>query len=262
MREDEKSVLKKKIDNIVEDVIRRYKRNLPGDDEMIEYTRMWPEITGLKVDLYIDDGGAHIRNGHPVWVYVVNNYNGDTDDVIKVPIDEITQNHELELKISQKDFIDALSWIKRNRNVIKDYSNGTINRNELYKKLGYVPRSKKNGMINEMSVLTIEETDLPTEIWVDEGSKPKHGPRIKFKADYSQKVSKNFSTMTISDEPVVLHLPENADIGSREIELIKEFVKLNKEMLILLANRVINRDDFIAYIKKIPLNKKKNENLK
>ena len=53
---------------------------------MIEYTRMWPEITGLKVDLYIDDGGAHIRNGHPVWVYVVNNYNGDTDDVIKVPM--------------------------------------------------------------------------------------------------------------------------------------------------------------------------------
>lgn len=250
MNEDYKNTLKKKIDIIVEDVIRRYTRNLPCDDEMIEYARMWPEITGLNVDLYIDDGGAHIRNGHPIWVYVVNNYNGDTDDVIKVPVDNIIQNQDLRLKISQDDFVRALNWIKKNKNAIKNFANGVIKRDELYKQLGYVPRRKNNSMINEMSVLTVDETDLPTEIWVDEGSKPKHGPRIKFKADSSQKISKNFSTMTISDNPAVLHLPENADISNKEIEIIKEFVKINKDLLILLANRTITREDFIAYMKK------------
>lgn len=47
------------------------------DDELMEYARLRKSNTGLDVDVFVDDGGAYKRYGHPLWVYVRNGYSND-----------------------------------------------------------------------------------------------------------------------------------------------------------------------------------------
>ena len=245
--------LEEKIHLIVEDVIKSFIGEPLSNDELMEYGRLRPYQTGLKTDIYIDDGLAYRRNGHPLWVYVVNNYNGDATKLIKIPVFG-TESSKIygKLNISRDDFMEIVKWVSKYRKALSDYADEKIEREDFYDIIGYKPAlSESKTPINEMSILRAKKTNLPTDIWVDEGCVTKHGPRIKFKTSNEQRNSHDYSTMTISDNPQVFFLPKNCILDAEDIEKIRQFVIVNKDGLILLLSGVIDLDTFIASMSKI-----------
>ena len=100
-------------------------------------------------------------------------------------------------------------------------------------------------ILSEMSLLRSKDTNLPTDIWVDEGETfHGHAPRIKFRASNDQSTTWEFSTITLEEEPIIKNLPKKCSLKGKEIRRIQEFVKNNRELLIRLAYNDIDLDDF------------------
>ena len=82
----------------------------------------------------------------------------------------------------------------------------------------------------EMANVIKSRTGLNTMIWIST-KEPSHGPRIKVQANRSDKIiSHEMFIVTIEDMPEVI-----GDIGklkAKDINKIKEFVILNKEVLL------------------------------
>ncbi|MDR0675546.1 MAG: hypothetical protein LBF97_00700 [Elusimicrobiota bacterium] len=97
------------------------------------------------------------------------------------------------------------------------------------------------------------ETGLPVNIFIDDGGlwkKGKHWKRIKFQADKGNKpYTKNMPSMTIEDEPKIIEKRIKVYLTSKEIEQIKKFVKINKNLLLDLENIGIKK--FMENMEKI-----------
>jgi hypothetical protein len=102
----------------------------------------------------------------------------------------------------------------------------------------------------EMANVVKEQTGLPFIIWIS----PKmssHGARIKVQGDYSNKLRKDLLfTVTISDEPKVIG--DTGELSESDINLAKEFVKLNMEVLLDYWNEVdVNLASIFSKLKKV-----------
>ena len=95
----------------------------------------------------------------------------------------------------------------------------------------------------EMSNIRPAETGLNMVIYIGPQYGLKHGPRIKVSTKYGEKVGATFFTITIANEPVVIG--KTGDIKSEDIDQVKEFVKLNKNVLLKLWNDEISPADAV-----------------
>ena len=89
----------------------------------------------------------------------------------------------------------------------------------------------------EMSKLRRFETGLPVDIWIDEGNtfqKTGHARRIEFQGDKGDSNTHNWVPLTVSDEPVVPRGIKH-DLNEKELDDVKKFVILNKELLLKLG---------------------------
>ena len=88
----------------------------------------------------------------------------------------------------------------------------------------------------EMSVFRKNETGLPVNVWFDQGdSCQKNGQekQIRFQNDKSNKCKYNNTLpMSISDDPEIMNENTTIEISQHDINLIKEFVKINKDILL------------------------------
>ena len=88
----------------------------------------------------------------------------------------------------------------------------------------------------EMATLRKFETGLPVNIFVDDGgtwSKTGHGKRIKFQPDTGNTpITKNMIPMSIEDEPRILIKNPKLSINSKQINQIKLFIRINKDILL------------------------------
>jgi hypothetical protein len=103
----------------------------------------------------------------------------------------------------------------------------------------------------EMSNYIPKRTGLPMTFWLSyKTGKEKHGPRIKVNRSYGDNYSiDNTFIMTIEDNPKV-----KGNIGKikqKDINKIKEFIKLNKEILLNVWNKKIDQIDAGLNFKKI-----------
>lgn len=104
-------------------------------DELIEYAKLTPEQTGLPVTIYVDDGGAYIRNKHQLWVLIQNNYNNKSD-VFPIIIEYKKEQIEYkEIKISKNDLNNILKFITNNKNLLIDLANDKISHINFYNKI-------------------------------------------------------------------------------------------------------------------------------
>ena len=92
-----------------------------------------------------------------------------------------------------------------------------------------------------MVTLKTKDSNLPVDIWLDEGGTYHgHAPRIKFKANNEQKTTREYSSMIISNPPIIENLPDNCPIRKKDLDKIKDFVIKNMELLLKLANNEID----------------------
>lgn len=228
------------------------------EDDLIAYARLGINKTGLPVEIYVDDGTASKMFGHDIFVYVRDGYS-NYDDVVPVVLDENPYIYELYdayyggfKNISQSEVRRVFDYISMNYNLLLNFANRNVKHLDFYKLLKR-PISVYSKNINELATLYSEDSGLPVDLWIDEGTSPQHGPRIKFRASSEQKTTRQFSTMTISEFPEIFNFPKKYDIKSKDIEKIKQFVKNNRESLIKLAKNEINYDDFIEALNTGPI---------
>ena len=240
-------ITKSDLIDIVQDVVDNYYnpikyKNIEFQDDLIEYNLLQPKETGLKVNIWIDSGGAYKMNEHPILSFFVDSYDiNNLTDVIPIDMESLDKSvmfipEDLNIKI--EDYLNIIKFLKLNQKIITEVAEQKITLLEFYQ------QDKALNMLNEMPILDPKISYLPTTLWLDHGTHPQHGPRIKFKANNEQKNSKDFSTMTISDEPIIHHLPKNCSLSNKELNKIKEFVIKNKEILLALAQNNIDLRDF------------------
>lgn len=106
--------------------------------------------------------------------------------------------------------------------------------------------------INEMSNYKGKKYNLPVNIWVDGPRALKHGKRIKFQNNYSEKFDEtDLFTLTISDEPQLGKTFKKIKVKNKDIEKLKQWVILNKNVLLQFANGDIDSQDLGAMLKPI-----------
>jgi len=86
-------------------------------------------------------------------------------------------------------------------------------------------------------------------IWISpKNGNEKHYCRVKVNKHYGDRVSNNFFSITVEDNPQVIG--DTGDILSNDINKIKEFILLNKVNLIKLCNDEISPFEYInSFIK-------------
>lgn len=217
-------------------------------DETFEYAKLLPTQTGLNVVVYADDGGAYIRNHHTLVMLFQNGYT-ESAELLPIQVDNIpTPLFSLEkINISQEDYYDILCFISFNSKLLKSFADEEISHIMFYNALKKCVHSHPvQSVIAEMATLRKEDSHLPTTLWIDEGTKPQHGPRIKFKASAEQRNTREFTSMSISQEPEIFNFPKDSFLSSDDIMKIEEFVRQNDENLRKVANGTMTYQLFLT----------------
>ncbi len=101
----------------------------------------------------------------------------------------------------------------------------------------------------EMANISSNKTGLPVIVWVSE-KRGNHGARIKVSNRYNNKFRiENTFSITISDNPEISG--DIDEIKNKDIDLIKEWILLNKEMLLKYWNKEISTDILFDNLKSI-----------
>ena len=90
----------------------------------------------------------------------------------------------------------------------------------------------------EFADLVPEDTNLSSVIWVDGNRNTPHGKRIKFQNNNAKRLNGGeLIPVTISDEPQIpKSVKTKIKISQKELNEIKEWIKLNKDVLIKYGN--------------------------
>lgn len=120
-------------DFVKKTVISVIKENgLLKDDELMEYARLTKSKTGLNVDIFVDDGGAYKRYGHPLWVYVRNGFT-DSDPVFPIKVSRRPSAPQIQYNLNRIDLEAALSFISQNAKLLKLFADEKIEHLDFYK---------------------------------------------------------------------------------------------------------------------------------
>lgn len=213
-------------------------------DELMEYARLGRKYTGLDFDVFVDDGGAYKRNGHNLWVYIRNGYT-DSDPFFHIDVSSTPSAPHINYNISKMELEAVLIFISQNAELLKSFADEKIEHLDFYKLCKPVMQLRQEVSLNEMATLHPKVSGLPTILWIDEGTSPQHGMRIKFRASKEQTNTRQFTSMSISQNPQIFNPPKRYDITKRDLQRITDFVKVNEVNLLKLARMEINFEDFL-----------------
>ena len=217
-------------------------------DELMEYARLDKEDTGLDIDIFVDDGGAYKRNGHNLWVYVRNGYT-DSDPFFHIDVSSNPSAPHINYNISKMELEAVLIFISQNAELLKSFADEKIEHLEFYELCRPVicdsNQQLREMSLNEMATLHPNVSGLPTILWIDEGTSPQHGMRIKFKASDEQTNTRQFTSMSISQNPQIFNLPKKCSLSSKALQRITDFVKANEINLLKVARQEMKFKDFL-----------------
>ena len=105
----------------------------------------------------------------------------------------------------------------------------------------------------ELGTLKMSESELPMDIWLDEGATFQgHAPRLKFRASNEQRTTREYSSMLLTNPPIIENFPDYSPLKKKDIDKLKKFVISNLELLLKLANGEIDyRTEFKPNFKKV-----------
>jgi hypothetical protein len=120
----------------------------------------------------------------------------------------------------------------------------------------FLERFSGRDELEEMATLKKDMTGLPVNIWVDDSGayiRGRHAKRIKFQGDYGNKTNAgNLFSMVLSksDPQIPSNQLSKLRLPSKDIDMIKIFVKKNADILDKLADEKINIGVFLQQMKK------------
>jgi hypothetical protein len=104
-----------------------------------------------------------------------------------------------------------------------------------------------------MAALRKRRSGLPVNLYLDDaGSRGKsgHWKRIKFQPDRGDSANtRNTVPMSISDDPQILIRNPRLSLSAKDIEKVKNFVKMNRNLLLQIANEKIDFGEFLDRMK-------------
>ena len=245
-------IVKETIDNVVSNVIKENSEyKLQDLDELYNYMWLKSDVTHINIDIFVDDGEAYVKDEHIPLLFVRNGQGRKITEFIPISISENPRilDNDIVININKNIIIQVFDFIKVNSETLMLMANGKIGANEFVETLkipSYAVTEEKH-MINELATLRMIDSNLPMDIWLDEGGLYQgHAPRIKFRASKEQRNTREFSSMLLTNPPTIENLPKHMDIKPRDLLKLRKFVINNLELLIKLANNEIDyRTEFL-----------------
>lgn len=222
-------------------------------DNTFEFCFFFPKETGLDVEILLDESSNYYHDNHPLWMYFRNG-NSINEELVPVVIHRykpfiLDENYKI--KISKKSLNKIYDFIKEYYFPIVDYGDGVITYDE-FKKILNQKKLNEVSLLTEMPRFNKGELGLPTAIWIDNKRSMQHGYRIKVR-DTNNDDTNNWATITIDKfEPKELNIAKNTFLTNKQIDMIKDFVRINYETLVLAAQGKFNskkdiKDSLIIY---------------
>jgi hypothetical protein len=114
---------------------------------------------------------------------------------------------------------------------------------------------EENLRIEEMATLRKSDSGLPANLYLDDTgswSKSGHWKRIKFQPNTGDRpVTKDMIPMSIDDNPRILVKNVEVALNAKQLNQIKMFVRVNKDLLLRLASAEISILEFGREMKKV-----------
>ena len=205
------------------------------------------EITGLPVHIILDESGDYVRSKHPMFLYVVVE---SSDNDVYIPIlvhrfKPILLDEKYSRNIDGKTFEKVQHFIRTHYHIISEYANGRVEYGQL--KASTMRKNINEGLLTEMPKFMTYEVDLPTDIWIDTKRGLNHTKRIKFK-DRNNNNTDTWASMTIDKfKPEVYNLLDKTFLSPKDISLVRDFVRVNYETLMMSANGDLkDKDDILS----------------
>lgn len=251
-------IIKESINSFISDLIKENTEYKMQDlDELYGYMWLKPADTNINADIFVDDGEAYIRDHHIPLLYVRNGKGREIMEFIPISISDnpVILDNEMNINLDSSIISSILEFIKLNKNSLLGMANGKLEVNDFVSAIkvpSYVFTEEKH-MINEMATLRRADSNLPMDIWLDEGGTYQgHAPRIKFRASKEQRNTKEFSSMLLTNPPTIENYPQHSDLKTKDLELLEKFVILNMDLLLKLANNEIDyRTQFLPNMIKV-----------
>lgn len=231
------SGLKKMVGDAVRKVLHEtFVYRMSSPDELMGYSLLRPSFTGLPVDIFVDDGKSYVRDHHVPLLFIRNGHSDEDRDFLAMSLSEDPQPmfSAEDSQLTKGELNAVESFVRLNYEALMLYADGRINPIELKNaiQIPSVSMVGESSILAEMATVKKADSGLPVDLWIDEGKTyVGHAPRIKFKASNEQHTTHDFSTITITDPPIVENLPRRPLIKKREIDVIRRFVIDNMEDL-------------------------------
>lgn len=106
-------------------------------DELMEYAWLKPKDSGLKLDIFVDDGFAYVRGEHPLLLFVRNGFGRSCSSFFPISISEKPQilDSDIIINVDNSYILGIYNLIQTNVEHLRDLANKKITINEFFEKL-------------------------------------------------------------------------------------------------------------------------------
>ena len=226
-------------------------------DEGFLFNFIPADESGLPVAISIDTYRGYKQYKHPLWVYFFNGY--DANDATPVPIIVASQPYmpypPKKMNISAADYNIVTSFIKKYRDELFDIANLE---KDVYDIIDEYAATINEGFVNinpdalfEMGVLQRNVTGLPMKIWLDHTGAHQaashNSYRIKFEYPKGENNTESWPSLIFPDsthKDFRIVGVTDKQIGINEKNRLINFIKINKELFDLAAQKKISEREF------------------
>ena len=111
--------------------------SLNDTEELMEYMWLRPNVTGLKVDVFADDGESYKRHGHELVLLARNSYDKSSNEFIAFSVSKnpVILNPEVDYNISYNDIFAIQDFIAANMHGLIALSDERISQQAFMKRI-------------------------------------------------------------------------------------------------------------------------------
>lgn len=195
-------------------------------EEINEYMWLKPKLTNVEVDIFVDDSGSYMRHNHELLLFARNGIGKNITNFIPFSISNKPKvlDDDMDFNISYDIIFSIQDFIQINLCNLKLLADKKISQEKFVQRLNAIDTNlrlvvENRVILDEMATLRTTDSQLPMDIWLDEGSTFQgHAPRIKFRASNDQRTTREFSSMLITPETNIENLPDNSPLRKKDIE--------------------------------------------
>lgn len=124
---------------------------MKAPDELLGYMWLKPHVTGLTIDVFVDDGRTYAMNGHEPLVYVRNGYGREVNEFIPFAIKDDQQilDATIDIKLTDEVLTDVQSFIRQNAETLMGLANEEMDVNEFHERLVPLQKPQTNMRVDE-----------------------------------------------------------------------------------------------------------------